>query len=171
MADLQHCDVDIEMIGIKIKIPFTRDIYILNIYRPPSGNIENFIKKNQTAIITIRSNGRNEILLGGDINVDMLRTNSINAKKIQKFTRIAQMKQLIQKITRPDSSTCLDLIFTDSDIIKEFGIQNLNISDHLPVFCIRKKTRMQRHKTEFYGRSYRNLDRKDYFFFSFFFFY
>ena len=44
------------------------------------------------------------------MNVDMLRTNSLPSKKIAKFVKINQFKQLINTITRPDSNTCLDLV-------------------------------------------------------------
>ena len=44
ITNLQYCDIDIEMLVIKVKLPFTRDIYVLNVYRPPSGNLENCIK-------------------------------------------------------------------------------------------------------------------------------
>ena len=87
-------------------------MYVLNVYRPPRGNVDNFTKIQQAAIATIRIYGNDsEVFLGGDINVDMLHPNSTNAKKIQKFMKICQVKQLIQKVTRPDSNSCLDLIF------------------------------------------------------------
>ena len=88
----------------------------------------------------------------------MLHPNSVNTKKIQKFIKINQVKQLIQKVTRPDSNTCLDLIFTDCDIIMEKGTYDINISDHLPTFCIWKKKKDIKTKTEFIGRSYKGLD-------------
>ena len=158
MTITQQCDVDLEMIGIKIKLPFTRDIFVLNVYRPPSGNLNSFIKSTQAAIIALRNNRENDIFIGGDINVDMLHSNSVNAKKIQKFIKTNQVKQLIQKITRPDSNTCLDIILTDCDFIKDCGIENINISDHLPIFCIRKKVKAIKSKTEFNGRSYKELN-------------
>ena len=43
MFVLDHCDVDLEMIGIKIKLPFTRDMFVLNAYRPPSGNLDRYV--------------------------------------------------------------------------------------------------------------------------------
>ena len=149
---------NIEMSVIRLKIPFTRDIYVFNLYRPPNGDVDEFINTLQNAILDIRRNKNNEIYFGGDMNIDMLRPNSINSRKLAKFIKLNQLKQLINTITRPDSNTCLDLILTDSDIIKEQGAYSINVSDHLPIFCIRKKCKLHKTKTNFQGRSYKNLD-------------
>ena len=85
------------------------------------------------------TNRDSDIFIGGDINVDMLQSNSTNAKRIQKLIRINQLKQLIHTTTRLDSNTCLELIITDCDIVKQSGIENINISDHLPVFLYQEK--------------------------------
>ena len=92
------------------------------------------------------------------MNIDQLRPNSVNTRKLQKFIEITQFKQLIHTITRPDSNTCLDLVITHCDIIKNYGTYDINISDHLPTFCIRKKLKDHEVKTEFSGRSYKELD-------------
>ena len=155
---LLNSNVNIEMSVTRIKIPFTRDIYLLNVYRPPNGDVDIFISTLQNTILYIRRNKTNEMYIGGDMNIDMLRPNTINARKLTKFAKLNQFKQLINSITRPDSNACLDLIFTDSDIIKEQGNYSINVSDHLPIFCIRKKCKLHKIKTDFSGRSYKNLD-------------
>ena len=106
--ELYCSNADIEMMVIKLMLPFTRDIYILNVYRPPSGDVDNFVNILQNVITSIRRDNTNE-LIGGDMNIDLLRPNSINARKILKFIKINQLKQLINTLTRPDSNTCLDL--------------------------------------------------------------
>ena len=92
------------------------------------------------------------------MNVDMLRTNSLPSKKIAKFVKINQFKQLINTITRPDSNTCLDLVITNCDIILESGTLNISISDHLPVYLIRKKMKLHSLKVNFTGRGYKNIE-------------
>ena len=76
---------DIEMLIIKLKLPFTRDIYMINVYTPPNGDIDVFIQTLQNAVIDIRRNTLNEIFIGGDLNIDILRPNSINSKKLKKI--------------------------------------------------------------------------------------
>ena len=74
-----------------------------------------------------------------------------------KFFELTQLKQEICTITRPDSNAILDLIASNCDIIKESGTLDINISDHLPMFFIRKKIKAQKINVDFKGRSYKNL--------------
>ena len=68
-----------------------------------------------------------------------------------------QLKQYIKQTTRPDSDTIIDLFLSKSEIILESGVIDVNISDHLTIYLIRKKTKIKPEKTTFTGRSYTNL--------------
>ena len=49
---------------------------------------------------------------------------------------------MIQALTRPNNGgSCLDWIVTNSDFVNKPGVLSIYISDHFPVFCIRKKKR------------------------------
>ena len=53
----------------------------------------------------------------------------------------------------------LDLIITNCDIVKECSTLDINVSDHLPVYLIRKKVKSPNEKIDFKGRSYKNLNK------------
>ena len=72
--------------------------------------------------------------------------------------RLNQLKQYIKQTTRQDSDTIIDLILSNSEIIQESGVIDINISDHLPIFLIRKKAKIKHQKVTFMGRSYTNLN-------------
>ena len=55
-------------------------------------------------------------------------------------------------------NSCLDHVYTNSNIIKSSGTPDVNISDHLPVYINRKKPNVLLDKVKFLGRSYRNYD-------------
>ena len=46
-GSLKFSDENIELLTTQIILPFTRPLYILTVYRPPTGNIEFFIEKIQ----------------------------------------------------------------------------------------------------------------------------
>ena len=70
---------------------------------------------------------------------------------------------LINDFTRKSlNSTCIDQIFTNSDVISNSGVINLNISDHFAVYCTRKKMPSLKIKKSFVGRSYRNYIKEDF---------
>ena len=48
--------------------------------------------------------------------------------------------------TRPDSNSMLDLIITNCDIVKECSTLDITVSDHLPVYLIRKKVKAPNEK-------------------------
>ena len=73
-------------------------------------------------------------------------------------------KKLCQIIDSPTciaaQQTLIDLIMTDSDCIKYPGVLDINMSDHLPVFLLRKKIKVKTPKCEFSGRTYRNYNKE-----------
>ena len=162
LTELSCLNDDIEISVIKFKLPFTPDIYVLNAYRPPSGNSDIFLNTLQQCITNIRENRDCDIFIGGDYNINYIKKNSPGMKKLSKFCKTNQFKQIINTITRPDSNTCIDLILTNSETIKESGALDINISDHLPIFFIRKKVKTLKKKITFKGRSYKNCTQEQF---------
>ena len=70
------------------------------------------------------------------------------------------MKQLIKSNTRLNyrGGTCIDLILTNCKFVKDFGVLNDLISDHLPVFACRKQSRSSVKFEKVTGRSYKNYN-------------
>ena len=70
------------------------------------------------------------------------------------------LKQIIKESTRvtDTSSTCIDLLYTDTLNIIDSGVINYNISDHLPIYLVRKKSRNKVKKNNVEGRSYLRYD-------------
>ena len=65
-----------------VKNNHCKNIVIANCYRPPSGNIDIFIKSIETKLSTI-DRGKNDVFLTGDINID-LNNNVCNSTKLLK---------------------------------------------------------------------------------------
>ena len=77
------------------------------------------------------------------------------------FERKAMLSQLIHNSTRITNrvKSTIDLIFTDMTYISESGILPISISDHLPVYLIKKKSRPVKSFRKIKGRSYKNYDK------------
>ena len=56
---------------IEYCLPHTRKNYVLNVYRPPSGDVDTYIKHLKDCINTLRTPGRIEFFIGGDFNIDV----------------------------------------------------------------------------------------------------
>ena len=151
---------NIECLGIQMKHPHIKPFNILGVYRPPTGNKKTFLKlfkANLTEII----NERSETYIMGDFNIDYLVKDNLQKYRDVNIETKYNLYQLITSHTRitQHTATLLDWIYSDSQYISNSGTINLNISDHLPVFLVRKKVSnvIEKHTTT--GRSYLRYDK------------
>lgn len=76
--DNPHSSVDLEMIVITINRQDQRRLYLINIYRPPSGNLEIALNLLTETVSKIRlDNNRHTIILLGDLVTWLLEANSL----------------------------------------------------------------------------------------------
>ena len=96
----------------------------------------------------------------GDFNVNILLRNNPDVVKVNRFLRAKGLYQYIQQSTRltAKGGTCIDWVISDSLYISEYGVLNDLISDHYPVFVIRKKERERVIKVEKRVRLLKNYD-------------
>lgn len=115
---------------------------MINVYRPPSGKVNEGIDLLQSIISELPANI--ELIIAGDLNIDLSRTNSSSCQAIKHLENVNNLTQLITDSTRitNKSSSIIDHIYTKSNIIQKSGILNLNISDHLPIYAVRKKAKI-----------------------------
>ena len=101
-----------------------------------------------------------DIYILGDWNVNCKNTLSPAYKKLVFFESSNNLKQHIKETTRntDKSKTLIDLILSNANHISESGTLDTFISDHQPIFIIKKQQRISYDSTEFEGRSYKNLD-------------
>ena len=72
-------------------------------------------------------------------------------KKLLFLENVHGLRQVIEETTRntDKSKTLMDLIFTNSKYVSESGTINTIISDHQPIFVVKKKTRAVHDIVEF----------------------
>ena len=111
-------------------------------------------------------NDNADIFLLGDFNIDFSDRYGVKTKELDFMAKALGLSQKIDGFTRSAlknnvlSETKLDLIFTNSEHIKEAKTLDYNISDHLAVVVTRKKHKCARGNVDFSGRSYRRYDRE-----------
>ena len=96
----------------------------------------------------------------GDINIDVLDKAAQNTKELEEFLSQCGLTNHIKNVSRHANvkNSCLDHIYLNCNIINESGTLDMHMSDHLPVFVNRKKSKILRDKVKYTGRSYRNYD-------------
>ena len=106
----------------------------------------------------MKENLNGELYIMGDINIDLLKKRNSDVKQVKDLFRDYGLNQYIKDPTRITfgTSTLIDIMATDSNVISEAGVLLHSISDHLPVYMIRKKGANLVEKEKNLGRSYRN---------------
>lgn len=161
---LNQSNSDIEFQIIEVKIGHVKKSILINCYRPPSGNISECFTQLENAFDKIIKLEEYELYLNGDFNIAYNQTNTNEFRKLKQFERKYNLTQLINTPTRCTASTrnILDLMLTTSNSILASGSEDLNISDHQPVWLIRKKQMTKTPLTTFSSRCYTNFDKQEY---------
>ncbi len=103
-----------------------------------------------------------EWMLLGDMNLNTHRARNRKLKLYNDFKNCLSLKSLINIPTRLDNnndlSTCLDHILVNRhDFYVNSGIVALTVSDHLPVFCFRKRAEKPQDFVYIKARSYKSF--------------
>ena len=135
---------DLEQLWIEIDIPNHKKMLLVNTYRPPSGNAKNAMEQLRSTINRYGNISTRELVIMGDLNIDILSSISTNCKELKEFCKDFNLTQYIKEPTRitSKSRTILDVIMTNMNFVKESGVLDIIISDHLPVYIIKKKPRL-----------------------------
>ena len=168
LAALNMSSADLEMQWITINLGKVRPIVVINIYRPPQGSYKTACKFISEAFEKADLKDNTDIFILGDFNINFKDSSSPAFKELSFTMKSLGLSQLVKETTRPsqtngrDTSTLIDLIFTNSDAVANVKLLDINISDHLAVMVTRKKSYIKPTKVEFKGRSYRNYVKEDF---------
>ena len=118
---------DLEMHLIRIKKGLNKKLTVVNIYRPPSGKVNEALDLMHDKLTELLNYYQNaEIIMLGDFNIDM-KTENNDTRNLRRNTTSLGLTQLITEYTRynPDPEgkhSMIDLIFTNSPQVKESGV-------------------------------------------------
>ena len=132
---------EIETCWIEINRVKCKKLFVSSVYRPPDFCPDLFINGLNDSLEMLPKNS--ELVVLGDFNIDVLSKNTDHSayklkQKIQRFTRLNHLEQLISSPTRitDKSSTAIDLIFANnSHRIVDYGVIPSVISDHFIIYC------------------------------------
>ena len=144
-TELSLCTPDSEFLVVKFH-RHSNNVFIVGVYRPPSGNFQNFIDNFDNLMVNINKVSNNSCHLLGDFNLNLYNpaSNNVNAYLDCLFSN--GLFPLISRAThfKGINPTCIDHILTNniSDTVLS-GIITSNISHHMPCFSIFKTRNIQ----------------------------
>jgi len=135
------------------------------VYRHPSANIEDFTSK-LDALLKNLNQKKYQIFILGDINIDFLKCNTHSLT--EDYLEMLYTNNMLPVITKPTritshTATLIDHIYTNSFNQQTVsGIATVDISDHLPVFCISHETAVKRQMHPMTFRDYSTFNEELY---------
>ena len=134
---------------------------MVNLYRPPNGNVNEFLTTFQLQLLKLQDFLNAEIFISGDFNIDLNNMKDQNGKSLLNICKSYGLLQVIKKAKRygKTRNSIIDLIFTNSKYIANSGVLNVNLSDHEMIYISKKNGKDPKIQTSFLGRSYRHYDK------------
>lgn len=139
--DLCNNTSDCETLSIEI-IQDKRNININTVYRPPSGNITQFMNQIKKCL---EESNKKTVYLVGDLNLNSLEYNTNN--KVKNAFDMFFQSNLIPLINKPTRVTKRSASIIDHILTNNLNLENTNsgiikcdVTDHFPVFFIENST-------------------------------
>ena len=160
------CCPEVEYQWVLLGLKDTRDTYICNVYRPPSGNPTSCLELLENKLLDIPPMGTPHVIICGDMNIDLHKGNDAKCKNLKSFLNRTRTQQLISESTRVTeyTSTLIDhIIVNRPEIYACHGVLDLGISDHSLTYVVRKKQKLRGDTKYVWSRSYHNYESANYY--------
>ena len=163
LTEYTKCEPHIECVWIALRLPNTKQINIGTIYRPPAGNIDDFIETLEDICFSMRAQRNCEINFGGDINLNIKRRDPKVNKYKDSLKRMG-LEQLITDITHisdnaHSASTIDHFVTSDKNLYSNVGVIPHGATDHFLVYSTRKKLYIKHEKDLYRGRAYGKMSK------------
>ena len=153
---------DVESLTISYRRLNSKPMLVTTLYRPPDGNLKAFLDYLECVSLSVEAAGHERWFMG-DININTLTTDNTYCKRLVDTCRELGLRIIINSCTRPwgRKVSCIDHILTDSDEVIQSGVLAALLSDHLPVFGIKKRTVHEKEVSTVVARNYKNYCQED----------
>ncbi|XP_033116597.1 uncharacterized protein LOC117116632, partial [Anneissia japonica] len=137
LSELSIMKADIEALFVEIvEMGWKNNLIVGVVYRPPKGNIYNFMNELNSLLSNQLLKGKHLILMG-DFNIDLLKVDQNS--KVNEFIDLCTSFSVLPLITKPtrvenSSATLIDNMFSNIQPFSESGIIVTDVSDHFLVF-------------------------------------
>ena len=116
-------NINAEFFTVSIKLPHTRPLYAVTLYRPPDGDVSECIEQLQTLCDSLPNLHLCDIIIGGDFNIDCGKSSNHKTKLLKKNLKKNTLLQIIETPTRPlYNDAIIDLILTNTNKAQNSGV-------------------------------------------------
>ena len=132
MPELSTVNGDVESLTIRYRRVGSKPMLVTRLYRPPDGNLLNFLTYLESVSLSIEAAGHERWSLG-DININTLAPDNVYCKKLVDTCHELGLRIIINSCTRPwgRKLSCIDHILTDSDEVVQSGVLTPEILEYI----------------------------------------
>lgn len=148
-----------ELFVVKASVNGNKKQVLIVVCTPPNGNVANAISLLLNCVDTFSDRYNNtEYVITGDMNINYLNKRCCHAKSLKGLEKQYGLSQVIGDPTRVtlNNETLIDLCLTNMKNQAGSGIIPYFLSDHFPIYIIKKKPKSEHKCNTFTGRSYVN---------------
>ncbi len=140
ISELSSAEPELEYITVRINLPHTRPIFVVNIYRAPDTDIDDTFRRLNCIVDRISDfHTTPEVHILGDININVKQLRNAGVGKFRNFCRTHSLINLVNEPTH-DGGGWIDINLTNRlDIIRCNEVLHMGISDHSLLYSNRKK--------------------------------
>lgn len=153
------CNNDIELFVVKIAVNGNKKQVLIVVYRPPNGNATSAISALTNCMEAFSDKYDNtEYVIMGDMNINYLNKRCCHVRSLKGLEKQYGLSQVIREPTRVtlNKETLIDRCLTNMKNQASSGIIPYFLSDHFPIYIIKKKQKIENKSTSFSGRCYLN---------------
>ncbi len=143
------CTKDYELLTVRLDLTGVKEIYYTFVYRPPDGDLANFITDMEILMYSITSKSNYEFNLIGDTNTNLNKTREVSVKKYRDFLKRNSLTNIIGLETcfNRGHGTLIDhFVTSDPHLYQQRGIVPIDVSDHYIIFGARKSLKNRTQK-------------------------
>ena len=110
--DLNGSNRNIELQFLELNFPHSKNILLVNVYRPPDGNVEEAVDEITQKMDSIQHIDKKKILIMGDFNIDYAKGTQPSTRKLKSLQQLYGLDQKVSGTTRNTSKSRTQIGFS-----------------------------------------------------------
>lgn len=159
LTPIKNNCIDLEWLCVKTNRGGGKKHIIVVVYRPPNCSASKAIDCIRECLTYLNDEHKNsDHTMIGDLNFNFHNDKCSHVQTLKFLEKSFNVRQVIKSSTRigRSSGSLINICITNMDKIMSSGVIEYHLSDHLPIYLIKKHPKQQKKDNRFFGRCYKN---------------
>ena len=151
------CCEDYTILTVRLELVGVKEIYCIFVYRPPDGDISNYIDGTEPLIYSLTNKTKYEVNIIGDININLNKSRDVNVKRYKDFLRRNDLINILDMDTcynQRQGSLIDHFVTSEPQLYQQKGKIQIYVSHHYIIFGARRMFKDLHLKIKLKARKY-----------------